>query len=532
MTMSALAAQASADPNSDHVVADQSEVAAFLSDPATYGPGVRSVERIDTHGAMVFLAGDRAYKVKRAVRFPYMDFSTLARRRTACAREIELNRRTAPDIYLGVEAVVRTPDGGLSLGGEGKAVEWLVLMTRFDQAGLCDRLAQAGRLTPDLMRALADGVAAFHEGAQRLYGGHGLGGGAVGLREVIDENISELAACPDLFDPDEVRALAEASRGALDRHHDLLETRLATGYVRRCHGDLHLRNICVINGRPTIFDAIEFNDLIACIDVLYDLAFLLMDLDHRRLRPLANLVLNRYLQHRDDIAGLAAMPLFLTTRAVVRAKVGVSVAASQRNPQAAGHLRNEACAYFRAARACLEPAPPRLLAVGGLSGTGKTVLARHLAPLLGATPGALHLRSDVLRKARSGVDELTRLPPEAYTPEATRQVYADLAARARAGLAAGRAVIVDGVYAKMEERSAIEAIARDAGVDFTGLWLGAPDATLLGRVAGRRADASDATQEVVRQQLDYDLGFVDWHRLDTSGSRNAVAATAERVLKV
>ena len=514
----------------DHVVADQSEVAAFLATPATHGVGIHRVERIDTHGAMVFLAGQRAYKLKRAVCFPYMDFSTLALRRAACEREVELNRRTAPDLYLGVVPVKRAGDGRLSLGGAGDVVEWLVEMKRFAQDGLGDRLAQKGRLTPELMRALADEVATFHEAAEPLSGSAAAGGGGGGLRAVIEGNLSELAERPDLFPEDEVAAFAEASHRALGRVETLLDERMAQGLVRRCHGDLHLRNICVIDGLPTIFDAIEFNDAIACIDVLYDLAFLLMDLDHRGLRSYANLVLNRYLRHGDDLPGLAAMPLFLSVRAAVRAKVSISMAASQARPDAAQPLADEAGVYFRAARDYLEPAPPRLVAVGGLSGSGKTSLARELAPDLGAPPGALHLRSDVLRKALAGVGELNRLPPESYTPAASEAIYAKLLHRTHAALDAGRAVIVDAVYAKPEERAAIEAVARDLGVPFHGLWLECPEDVMIARVAGRRADASDATPEVVRRQLGYDISAVTWHRLDASGAPEAVSTTAKRTL--
>ena len=347
---------------------------------------------------------------------------------------------------------------------------------------------------------------------------------------MIAENLAELSQRPELFPAAEVAAFERASGAALGRLAPLLDQRLEAGFVRRCHGDLHLRNICVIDGRPTIFDAIEFNDAIACIDILYDLAFLLMDLEHRGLRPYANLVLNRALRDEAELAGLAALPLFLSTRAAVRAKVSVSMAARQADAAAARGLRDEAVAYFRAAQAYLEPAPPRLVALGGLSGTGKTSVARELAPGIGAPPGALHLRSDVLRKALCGVEDLTRLPAETYTRAADHEVYAELAHRARAGLGAGRAVIVDAVYAGPEERAAIEALARDLGVPFHGLWLECPEAVMVARVAARRGDASDATAKVVRRQLGYDLGAVSWHRIEVSGEESEVAAAAERIL--
>lgn len=523
-------AERDATSNSTHVVADQSEVAAWLADPKTYGTDVDQVERIDTHGAMVFLAGDRVYKIKRAVRFPYMDFSTLARRRTACQREVTLNRRTAETLYLGAEPIVRAPGGGLQIGGQGEAVEWLVIMRRFDQANLCDRLAQAGRLTPELMRALADEIVALHEGAEPISEAETHGGGASGLRTVIEANAADLAERPDLFP--ESGSLEAASLRALDEVAPLLDARLRAGLVRRCHGDLHLRNICVIDGRPTIFDCIEFNDTISCIDVIYDLAFLLMDLEHRGLRRLANVVFNRYIQRRDDIGGLAALALFLSVRAAVRAKVSVSMAAAQDDPGTAARLHGEAQAYEAAARAYLDPAAPRLVAVGGLSGTGKTSLAGQIAPDLGAPPGALHLRSDVLRKRLAGVDELTRLPSDAYTPQASADVYAGLLERARATLQGGHSVVVDAVYARPEERAALEAMSAALAVPFTGLWLEAPRDVLVARVTERHGDASDATARIVRAQESYDLGEIGWARIDASRGRAEMAAQARHILSL
>ncbi len=514
---------------SGHIVADQSEVAAWLGDPQTFGPDVEAVERIDTHGAMVFLAGARAYKIKRAVRYPYMDFSTLALRRAACEREVALNRRTAPELYLGTEAIVRSTDGALAFGGAGETLEWAVVMRRFDQAGLCDRLAEAGQLTAEIMVDLADEIAALHDVAEAVFGADAAGGAAAGARAVIAENACEMAERPDLFP--EAAALESESYRKLDQVARLLDARLDAGLVRRCHGDLHLRNICVIDGRPRLFDCIDFNDAISCIDTIYDLAFLLMDLERRGLRGFANLVLNRYQQRRDDLEGLAALPLFLSMRAAVRAKVSVSMTLSQSDTKAKNVLLEDARAYEAAARAYLHPAPPRLIAIGGLSGTGKTQLARALAPELGAAPGALHLRSDVLRKKLAGVDDLTRLPSDAYTARASDKVYAELLVHARTALAAGRAVVADAVYAKAGERTAIEALATDLGVPFMGLWLEASENVLLQRVTQRTGDASDATASVVRAQHDYDLGGITWARLDASADLEQVAAAARRLLE-
>lgn len=511
-------------------MADQSEVAAFLQDPATHGGA--PVERFDTHGAMVFLAGSRAYKVKRAVKFSYMDFSTLAKRRAACEREIALNRRTAPSLYLDTLAITRERDGRFALGGDGEVIEWAVVMGRFDQADLLDRMAQEGRLTGSLLCELAEAVARFHDAAEPLTAEIETGGGSEGLGWAIEESLVELAERPELFPPRDAETLAEAARERLTETAPLLNRRLAQGFVRRCHGDLHLRNICLVDGVPTLFDCIEFNDRIACIDVFYDLAFLLMDLDYLGLRPSANLVFNRYLQVTGDLTGPGALALFLASRALVRAKVGASAAANQTGATARAAWQEEAGRYFQDALGYLTPAAPRLVAVGGLSGTGKTTLARALAPKLGAAPGAVHLRSDVIRKEIWGVGEQDHLPERAYEPKATEAVYAAILARAETVLAGGQSVVADAVHAQPGERAALETLAHRLSLPFQGLWLSAKSDTLVARVEGRTADASDATAAVVRRQLDYETGPIGWHRLDAGGSAEDVLKAGQAALKL
>lgn len=519
-----------------HVVEDQSETIAFLADPRSHG-GV-AVERIDTHGAIVVLAGDRAYKLKRAVRFPYMDFSTVALRRRACEAELTLNRRTAPALYLGIEPIVRTPSGALALGGQGGidrlVVDWVVIMRRFDQGALFDRLAARSALDTTLMTALADEILRFHEAAER----RPEHGGAEGVKRVMAGNDQGLReAGPDVFEAEKVVRLRELGNGALERTWPLLEARRASGLVRHCHGDLHLRNICIFEGRPTLFDAIEFNDQIACIDVLYDLAFLLMDLDHRGLPALGNLVFNRYLSEGSrhdglgDLGGLSTLPLFLSCRAGVRAQVGAATAAAtQPNAAVARRIVEEARAYLDMAICYLHSPKPRLVALGGLSGTGKSTLAHVLAPFIGPPPGAVVLRSDVIRKHLLGRDAFRRLGPEGYTAEATARVYEAMRERARMALLAGHSVVTDAVHGRAEERAALEAVARAAGVGFDGLWLEASPVILEARVATRGVDASDATVEVLHRQLGYGLGNIAWRHIDASGTGESALAQARAAL--
>ncbi len=514
-----------------HVVEDQREVIAFLCDPRTHGGA--AVERIDTHGAVVALAGERAYKLKRAVKFPYMDFSTLALRRRACEAELALNRRTAPSLYLAATPITRAAAGALELGGQGRVVNWVVVMRRFDQEALFDRLAERGALDPALMTSLADAVLDLHAAAERRHE-HG---GAAGIARVIAGNDAELGGSGGgCFEASKVVRLKAESEAALRRLRPLLEARRMAGLVRHCHGDLHLRNICLFEGRPTLFDAIEFNDQIACIDVLYDLAFLLMDLDKRRLGPLGNLVFNRYLSEGarrgalGELSGLAALPLFLSCRAAVRAQVGAAAAVAQPEAARARRMTEEAGAYLDLALGYLAPPAPVLVALGGLSGSGKSTLAQALAPALGAVPGAVVLRSDVIRKHILGREALARLGPEGYTAEVTARVYQTIRERARAALSAGHAAVADAVHGTLEERAAIEAVAREAGVAFRPLWLEAPAHVLEARVRERSGDASDASVEVLRGQLGLALGDIAWPKLEVSGTIETALAQARGLL--
>ncbi len=499
----------------------QSETIAFLGDPATYGINT-PVERIETHAAIVFLAGARVYKLKRAVCLPYLDFSTVALRHEVCLRELALNRRTAPEIYLAVEPVGRQADGSLTIG-EGDPVDWLVVMRRFPAECLFDAMAAKGLLGPALVRDLADAIAAFHEGAEIV-----TGGGAARVRAVIEGNRTSMAALPEgLLPADACEDLCRRSLAELNRLAALLDARAADGHVRHCHGDLHLANICLWHGHATPFDCLEFDAELAATDVLYDLAFVLMDLWQRGLHGEASLLFNRYCDMRGESAGLAALPLFLSMRAAVRAHVSASSAARQADPAGGERLRAAACDYLDRALGFLERPKPQLLAVGGLSGTGKSTLAGALAPLVGGVLGARWLRTDVLRKRMAGIAPEERLPASSYTRERSREVYARLMDEAARVIAAGRSVIVDGVLAAPSERAALEDLAKACGVDFTGIWLEAPAEVMRARVNARSADASDADGGVVDIQLGYALGALGgWMRIDAGGSPADVLARA------
>ena len=506
---------------------DQRDVIAFLKDPSSYGPEVDSVEVIETHASLVFIAGERAFKLKRAVAYPYLDFSTADLRRRACKAELVLNRRTAPALYERVRALFRGVDDAVSFSPNGEALDWVVVMRRFDQALLFDAHAEAGGLDASVMDQLADHIAQFHASAERHFDRDG----AAGMAELAEVQYRCLAAPSQAgFSQDRVHEILEEWQRRVAGLAELLDRRRAAGKVRHCHGDLHLRNICLIDGKPTLFDCLEFDEALASIDVLYDLAFLLMDLEHRGLGYFANRVLNRYLDRSEEDDGLAAVPFFLSLRAAIRAHV-TATALDQAAPGGANaKMADDARRYLDLSERFLEPQPCRLIAIGGLSGSGKSTLAAGLAPELGPRPGARVLRSDVIRKLLLGVDPEERLPATAYTRETSRGVYDALCRKAAARLAAGYTVIIDAVALTPEERSSFAEVACAAGVPFSGLWLEAEPEAMADRIRGRIRDASDASPEILAEQLRRDPGKIDWARIDAGSGPEDCLAEARRAL--
>ncbi len=509
---------------------DQSQAAVLdlLSSPDTHGG--QAPQRIDTHISAVFLVGERAYKLKKAVRLPFLDFSTLESRRVACEAEVAINRRAAPDLYLGVTPVVRTASGGLALGGEGEAVDYVVTMRRFADEARLDQVLAIGAVDRPLINRLTDEVVRFHREAPVRNDC----GGAATIAWVIANNAETMAPfVPDLLPAAPVAALAEQSQAWFERLASLLDQRRDAGLVRQCHGDLHLGNICLLDGKPVLFDAIEFSETLSCIDIAYDFAFLLMDMDARGARPFASMAMNHALDLSGDYQSVALMPLFLSLRAGVRAMVAAATASIAEEGE---RIRKEAEArsYLDAALTYLHPPPPRLVAIGGLSGSGKSRMSRMLAPLLGV-PGAAVVRSDAVRKRLMGVGLSERLGTDGYARDVTRRTYDTLYGACAEVLVAGGVAIADAVFADPAERDAIERVARQAEVPFTGLWLEvAPDqaAERLARRAAAGTDASDATIMVLERQRAYDPGQIAWTRIDTGGASEAALGEAKAVLGV
>lgn len=446
----------------------QEDVIAFLSNPDSYGLPGAAVERVETHCSIVFLVGDHALKLKRSVAFASLDYTDVERRKAACRAEIELNRRTAPELYLGVHAICRMPCGNLALDGQGPVVDWVVAMRRFDRADLFDRLADEGRLTRDLIPALADEIVRFHQAAEHK----GAFGGAHGLRAAIEDNYREQQIMEGILGRRAIATLHKASLAKLACAAPLLDRRRVEGRVRRCHGDLRLANICLLDSGPTLFDAIEFSDQVSCIDVLFDLAFLLMDLQHRGMDVEANILFNRYFDMTGDTDGLAALPLMLSVRAGTRAYSLAGAVQRQADPAGAQRRAAAARSHMALASSLLVDVPGRLVAIGGLSGSVKSSATYGLAATFGPAPGARILRDETARRRLLDLPAGTRLSAASYDAKTTEKVQACLTAEAAQAVQAGFTTIVDAGFGDPADRQAIAAAAAEASVPFVGLWLG------------------------------------------------------------
>jgi uncharacterized protein len=488
----------------------QQQVLDFL-DGSGFGPAGGG-KRIDTHASMVFLGADRALKIKRAVRLPFLDYSTLEKRRRACEEELRVNAGNAPELYRRVVAITRNSDGAFEIGGSGTPVEWAVEMARFDETQSLDRVAASKTIDRSLATAVADAVLRSHDQAPQADGESWL----ASIPPIIERNTAKFRTVRGL-DVVAIDRLDAASRDAATTLQPLLRQRAGQGFVRRCHGDLHLANIALVDGRPLLFDAIEFDPVIATTDVLYDLAFTLMDMVHFDQGEAASTVFNRYLAETGDegLDGLRLLPLFLSVRAAIRAHV---LFMKSEHAGESDAVWQEARRYFDLAGRLIAPKPPLLVAIGGLSGTGKSVLARGLAGLIEPPPGAVIIRSDVVRKHLFGARETVALPESAYRPETTKRVYEVLSSAAQRVLAQGCSVVLDAAYLLEAERMEIEGLAATHGVRFVGLFLRADLATRLARIERRKGDASDATREVALKQETFAIGAVNWHMIDASGT--------------
>jgi len=471
--------------------------------PRAYPHAVRAVDLIETHISWVLLTGRFAYKVKRPVHYPFIDLRAPEQRRLLCHEEVRLNRRFAPELYLGVRAI-RSRRGEARIGGSGRIIELAVKMRQFPRSQELDALLGARRIGPAELEAFGGELAGMHECLPRAQHGQEWGRAAAQVAGIRRNAAECVRAAEALGGTAALRALQERLEAWTDSAVTLLARRFAKGRVRECHGDLHAGNIVRLGARLRPFDCLEFDPALRWIDVADEVSFLLADLDARQ-RPLhAQAFLGGYLTTSGDYQACLLLPIFRAHRALVRAKVMALAASAAGTARAAvrearrGHER-----YLECAQRALAPQPPRLVLMSGLSGSGKTWLARRLAPVL----GAVHVRSDIERKRLAGLAPLARsasaLAQGIYGRKMTAAVHERLIECANDALAGGYTTIVDATFGVAAERARFRALAAQLGLPLHIVHCHAPEAVLERRIlerTRRAADPSEADLEVLRWQ--------------------------------
>lgn len=483
-------------------VPDSTAMLAALRNPAAYPHPVVRVELIETHISWVLLTGTYAYKIKKPVNLGFLDFTTLAARRHFCEEELRLNRRLAPELYLDVVPIAGAP-GAPRIGGDGPPLEYAVKMRQFDQACLLDNAVRNGEIATQAVASLARKLADFHAHAQQQVSAQDQ---AAGVLKPATDNFAQLLALVEA--PAEAAALNAIRAWTLRTFEALAATftqRATRGFVRECHGDLHLGNIVLLKGAAVPFDCLEFNPELRRSDVLSEVAFLMMDLEAHNRRDLAYAFLSAYLEASGDYAGAPVLRFYLVYRAMVRAKVSLL---RSRQPGLSSGERASAVAAYRnyvdVALAQTHAGRGAIVITHGYSGSGKSTFARRLTAAL----GAVCIRSDVVRKRLHGVDELERTHSAAnagiYAQTATERTYRALLAQTADIAAAGLPVIVDAAFLKIVYRAAFHTLAAALAVPFVIADVRAALAQSRARISARAAtgmDASDATLPVLDAQL-------------------------------
>lgn len=475
-----------------------------LHNPALYGHPVRGFKLIETHISWVLLTGDYAYKIKKPVDLGFLDFSTLERRKHCCEEELRLNRRLAPSLYLEVIAITGTASTP-RLGGQGPVIEYAVKMREFPQSAQLDRVLAGGNLTTGHIIRLARQVASFHRHAT-VVGTDSLYGTPAEVWRPVSENFAHILP---LLDTEGDRLLLERLRTWSEQTYrgliPLLDERKQGGYVRECHGDMHLGNMALLNGEILIFDCIEFSNALRCIDVMSEIAFVTMDLYDRGRPGLAHRFLNDYLQYSGDYPGLRLLRFYQVYRALVRAKVAcIRLTQMDLSDEEREEIRAHYRRYLRLAERYIHPTPTPLIITHGLSGSGKTTISDALLE----SSGAVRIRSDVERKRLFGMAPDARsdsqFGEDLYSPEATLRTYQRLSDLAKTIVTAGFPVIIDAAFLQYRQRAQFRMLSEQLKVPFVIFHCAAEPTLLRQRVAQRAAsgkDASEATLRVLEHQL-------------------------------
>lgn len=468
-----------------------------MQKPEFYPHSVREpIQLIQTHASSVLITGDYVYKLKKSVNFVFLDFSSLDKRQYFLNEELRMNRVLAPDIYLEVIAITQAEDKFI-LGGMGEPVEYVLKMNQFPQATLLLNMFEQGNLTEEHIEELGKVVAQFH--AQTISNEYIRSFGAIEkIKSGIDENYERTEKYIDIAQTQ--KQYNETSKFTdtflLDKKA-LFKQRQEYDKIRECHGDLHLKNICFWHDKIQLFDRIEFNESFRFVDVMYDVAFTVMDLDARKRKDFGNLFLNTYIEQTGDWEGLQVLPLYLSRQAYVRAKVNSLLlddrAISEEDKQSAIKTATE---YYRLAWEYTKTSQGQLILMSGLSGSGKSTVARQLAKRI----NAIHLRSDAVRKHLAGISVGDRASDELYTPQMNQKTYDRLLELAKMLISQGFSIILDAKYDRQNLREPAIAYAQSKNIPLRIIYCTAPIEVLRDRISQRTDDISDATVDLLVQQ--------------------------------
>jgi len=501
----------------------------MLIDSLLQGASLTSVKEprpqlIETHISSVLITGDYVYKLKKPLDLGFLDFSTLSKRKFYCEEEIRLNKRLSPQIYLDVMAVTGTLSSP-ELNGDGDVLEYLVRMRPFSQQCQLDRMLERGALSKEQVTAFAGYIATFHQSAARVEDSSDFGSARAVFDPVrqnfiqIKQRLSDEEALPRL------EAVSQWSHDAFERLKPVFNHRRHQGYVRECHGDLHLRNLAWFEGKPMAFDCIEFNPNLYCIDVINDIAFLIMDLWQQQRQDLAMVFLNRYLEVSGDFPGLSVLRFYLVYRAMVRAKIDIIQATQEGvKDEKATLLKASFNRYLQLALDLMSAEKPGLFIMFGPSGSGKSTLAQQLSRLV----NAVIIRSDVERKRLFSASiedkQVNDYGAGIYSAQATAQTYARLVELSGQVLESGFAVIVDATFQDYQQRRLFQAVTENKACDFVILDLQVSEQELIRRVRNRKEDVSDADISVLKQQL------ADWQPLTAAETSSAITVKYDQPL--
>ncbi len=510
------------------ILEPQKEIVEALLKPETYGL-TQPVELVHSHIARLFFAGDFVYKLKRSLSFAYVDFSTPEKRRLACVREMKRSAVYAPQLVLGTKPIKKLPDGKIVIGGKaGEEIDTLVVMRRLKPEALLPNVIQNGGFDRFEAMDLAEQLADLH-GKSKIF--RKKWGPETVRRLILETQTHLLPFCGSLFDVQKLNGWVSFCLENLQAQAHLIAFRQKTGHVRKCHGELVLSNIALEKGRFLFFSPLEYDETLDCTDTLYDLACLLMDLEAAGQRRLVNILFNHYMAYMNDMEGFPLLSLYQSMHAMIRA---LFCAKKMRYYQGEQRKKERALAkhYFELGLHFSKKFPPVLIACGGLSGSGKSRVAREIGGFTDPAPGAVVLRDDIIRKQILGVAPHEKLPSQSVSPAFEKVVYDILRQQARTALSGGSCVILDALFYDPVERQSAELLAQELGVPFAGFWMEAPLDVRLKRIRSRLRNPSDVTDVAeLERQATLKTGRVTWRKIDTAGPKEETVAKVAAVLK-